>query len=262
MYEARTGGGTTGVNLRIANATANAPSVARLRFGFVIVYRGFDSRIYYMVNPNSGGNGIFTWTRPRAIPDFDGRPISTSATPVISEINGRVTVAYRNAGNNPVLSTIDGTLDTSTFAITWSNGQNTGAESPSSPALTNFAGTEVLVYRRSGPNRLYWATRNGNGPWSGSQMIPGSPVVIGRPSVVAAGNQMDAVALRADPAQNDGRTITRTRFTGGPGWSGQFDNDPQNWRTFSAPVVYAIGIAILIFIRGANNVVYGKNLSG
>lgn len=57
------------------------------------------------------------------------------------------------------------------------------------------------------------------------------------------------------------RSLVRSSQAG-RGGAGNFTMIPD-WHTFSAPTVYATGLAILIFTRGRfDNILYGKKLPG
>ncbi|MEU6340072.1 hypothetical protein ABZ883_03870 [Streptomyces sp. NPDC046977] len=217
-------------------ATTQAPSATFLRYDFAVVWRGMDNRIWYSVNPDGAIATLATnWTQPRAITNPNGGFVTTSATPTITETGGRVTVAYRGASNsNSNIWTIDGTLGSSNLVLNWSNNAQTGFSSPSSPSITNFAGTQVPTPLRSRS----------------------------RPVLTAAGNQMMITSLTHGSAYTDGSIMTRARYSGDVGAWGNWNNDPQQWHSFSAPVLYAISTAIYILIRGGTNgVIYGKEVS-
>jgi hypothetical protein len=143
----------------------------------------------------------------------------------------------------------------------WRNDGSVAANTLNSPALTTLAGRPVLVYNRGG--QLYRRISPGvTATWGAETRITtGIPGVVGRPSVMAAGNTLDVVSLGGARHSDGGFSLYRNAYSMNQlgqmnsltGWT----EDPSSFESGSAPYLWAEVTAVVLIvnmvIRGLNN---------
>jgi hypothetical protein len=243
-----------------ANAQSeNAPSVTSGPGFFIAFHRGLQNQIWYaygsLATPTRGSNfHMSSW--------FQIPGVTTSSTPVATIVGGNVMVAYRGETNNNVYTahagfSVGGTVN----PTAWRNDGFVAANTLNSPALTTLEGRPVLVYNRGG--QLYRRISSGvTATWGAETQITTSiPNVVGRPSVMAAGNTLDVVSLGGARHSDGGFSLYRNAYSMNQlgqlnsltGWT----EDPSGYESASAPCLWAEVTAVVlivnIVIRGLYN---------
>jgi hypothetical protein len=243
-----------------ANAQSeNAPYLIANNGFFIAFHRGLQNQIWYafgsLATPTRGSNfHISSW--------FQIPGVTTSSTPVATLVGGNVWVAYRGETNNNIYTAHAGLSVGGTVVPTaWRNDGSLAANTLNSPALTTLEGRPVLVYNRGG--QLYRRISSGiPGTWGAETRITtGIPNVVGRPSVMAAGNALDVVSLGGARHSDGGFSLYRNAY-----WQnilGQLNSvtgwtvDPSRYASASAPYLYAeitaVALIVNMVIRGLNN---------
>jgi hypothetical protein len=250
-----------------AAVSENAPSLVAAGGWVFAFHRGLQNQIWWarahLGTPTTDGN--FTLTAWQQIPN-----VTTSATPVVTQVGSNFLVAYRGLTNTGIYTA------STTFAglvggdPTWNNTGPVNAGTLYAPGLTTLEGQPILVYNRAG--HLYMRRRTGlNGPWGPERQMTDSnvPVVMGRPSVAASGNMMDIVTLGL-PRTQGGLYLYRNSYALNlldqinpvSGWT----SDRERYHTASPTTLWAVTTAfayvIYIALRGLNNgLVYVKELN-
>lgn len=252
---------------QIPNAqTPSAPAAVGVQNGFVILHRGNDNRIYYATNVGYRGISADNFSQWLPITTNNGTHfITTSDTPAIVEIGGRVVVAYRGETSSRIY-TVDGSFyftggEAGEPRISWSNNVATAAYSSVGPGLANYAGTLYLFWREF--NAIQFMARFPGGGWpNGRNEIPGSAGRVGgsgRPSAAANGQYMMVGWLGYQSAANDNaHSIWRSRFIGGSGWEAP-QEDANRWHTYRSVTVVAVSVYFAMLMIGARDrIIYDK----
>ncbi|MEM4037726.1 MAG: hypothetical protein QW700_08050 [Desulfurococcaceae archaeon] len=205
------------------------------KYGFRVVVRGGDNRIYHRVCTDAACE---SWSAIAA---------SAADTPGVVLLSNKLYLVIRGPDDGILFGVLD--LQTGSF----SGWERIGGSTPSRPALATD-GSKLYLVVRGRDNRIYLrvytiSTRT----WSSWTVLPGS--TIDAPAAAVVGGRLHIVVRGGD-----GMSI----------YHGQYDLSSGQWlgwvrisgSTLSAPTLTSDGTRLWLTVRGGDNRIYIRTWSG
>ncbi|MEM4863346.1 MAG: hypothetical protein QW706_09260 [Candidatus Nezhaarchaeales archaeon] len=205
------------------------------KYGFRVVVRGGDNRIYHRVCTDAACE---SWSAIAA---------SAADTPGVVLLSNKLYLVIRGPDDGILFGTLD--LQTGSF----SGWQRIGGSTPSRPALTTD-GSRLYLVVRGRDDRLYLRVYTiSSATWSSWSVLPGS--TIDGPAAAVMGGRLHLVVRG-----RDGASI----------YHGQYDLSSGQWlgwalisgSTPSVPTLVSDGTKLWLAVRGRDNRIYIRTWSG
>jgi hypothetical protein len=146
-------------------------------------------------------------------------PFLTTARPGIAILNKQPVIAWRAPGNDALM------WSARSANGTWSEPQQTGAQTSHGPALARFGNKVYGVWKAPGDESPWWATFNGTG-WSAIKPLPvagGTVLLSDTPTLIPS---QSGLTMAYKGSQTDSR-IWLSDFQPGGKWSAPRDATPS-----------------------------------